>query len=70
MAELTAVPKRIGGSIAVFIPADIAKAEGIQEGKPVHITVRAIHRRAEVFGRLRGLNARFQRRREGDWPDR
>lgn len=70
MADLTVVPKRIGGSLAVFIPADVARAEGIEEGKPVHLTVRPVPKRAEIFGLLKGrLGPYRSRAEEGDWPD-
>lgn len=68
VAELTVVPKRVGGSICVFIPADVAREEGIQEGKPIRVTVRAVRRRAEVVGKHRGIGG-FQRSKEGLWGD-
>jgi hypothetical protein len=39
-AEVTVVPKRIGGSLAVFLPADFVRREGIREGQPVRIVVK------------------------------
>lgn len=38
--EVTVVPKRIGGSLAVFLPAEFVRREGIREGQPVRIAVR------------------------------
>lgn len=68
MADLTVVPKRIGGSLAVFIPAEVARAEGIEEGKPVKLTVRPLRSRADVLGKHRGIGS-FHRAREGLWDD-
>jgi hypothetical protein len=36
-AEVMVVPKRIGGSLAVFLPADFCRREGIREGQPIRI---------------------------------
>lgn len=40
-AEVTVVPKRIGGSLAVFLPADFVRREGIREGQSIRVVVRA-----------------------------
>jgi hypothetical protein len=69
-AEVTATAKNIGGSIAVFIPAEVVRREGIEAGKPVRVTVRAVRPRGEAFGRLRGLVGPYRSRAEGDvWGD-
>lgn len=68
MSEVTVPAKNIGGSIAVFIPAEIARREGIVAGKLVHLTVHAVRRRAEVLGKHRGIGS-FERAREGLWGD-
>ena len=36
-ADVMVVPKRIGGSLAVFLPADFCRREGIREGQPIRI---------------------------------
>lgn len=66
MAELKATTKRIGGSIAVFIPADVAKAEGIHEGQVVYLTVRPAKRRPRnLLGKYKGIGS--FRRSEVGW---
>lgn len=67
---LTVVPKKIGGSLAIFIPADAVREGDLKPGIPVRIT---IHRpsRAAVLGLLKGKikYTPFDRHAEGDWPD-
>lgn len=71
MVELTVVPKKIGGSIAVFLPAEVAKREGIEEGVPVRIIVEKQDRTA-VVGFLKGKlpYEPFDRHKEGLWPEK
>ncbi len=56
MAEITVKAKRIGGSIYVPIPADVARDEGINDGKAVRVVVVARERRGKgilgLFPRL------------------
>jgi hypothetical protein len=68
MAEILVVPKRIGGSLAVFIPADLVREEGIEPGVPVRITVK--RRKVRVLGYLKGRvpYEPFDRHKEGFWP--
>lgn len=68
MAEVTVPAKNIGGSIAVFIPAEVAREEGIEAGKLVRVTIHAVRRRAEVLGKHRGIGT-FQRAKERLWRD-
>lgn len=69
MAELTLVPKRIGGSVHVIIPADVARREGIQEGVPVRITI--TRDKPKALGLLKDLfhGEHFNRHEEGLYPD-
>lgn len=70
MVELVVTPKRIGGSLAIFIPADVARQEGIQEGRPVQVTLK-IPDRSKVFGLLKGkLGPYRSRAEEGLYRDR
>lgn len=66
MVEVKATTKRVGDSIAVFIPADVARAEGIEEGQVVYLTVRTAKRRTEgLVGKHEGVGA--FRRGEVGW---
>ena len=68
--ELTVVPKRIGGSVAIFLPADVVRREDIRPGVPMRIV---IHRpsRTAALGLLKGKvkDEPFNRHKEGLWPD-
>lgn len=65
MADIVVVPKRTGGSLTVVIPAEVVRQEGLQEGKPVHITVRAaLAHRSEAFGKLKGQVPKYTNRFE------
>ena len=68
--ELTVVPKKIGGSLAIFIPAEAVREGDLKPGIPIRIT---IHRpsRTAVFGMLTGKAkfGPFNRHEEGFWPD-
>ena len=70
MTELVAVPKRIGGSLAVFLPAEVVRRERIREGVPIRVVV---ERRAkpQVLGLLKGVvpYEPFSRRKERWYPD-
>ena len=68
--EVTVVPKRIGGSLAVFLPADFVRRLGINEGQPIRIVVRAKGRHP-ALGILKGLvpDEPFDRHAEGFEPD-
>ena len=69
MAEVTVIPKRIGGSLAFFIPADIVRQEGIEPGVPVRVTLKR-RRRVRALGYLKGKvpYTPFDRHEEGFWP--
>lgn len=68
--EVTVVPKRIGGSLAIFLPAEIVRREDIHDGVPVRILIRRTSRTA-AFGLLRGKGkyTPFDRHKEGLWPE-
>lgn len=70
MAEVTVVPKRIGGSLAVFLPADVVRREGIREGMPIRIVI-AGKQRPKVLGLLKDKvpYEPFDRHKEELWPD-
>lgn len=65
-AEVTVVPKRIGGGLAVFLPADFVRREGINAGQPIRIVVKAKGRHP-ALGILKGLvpDEPFDRHAEG-----
>jgi hypothetical protein len=69
MAEVTVIPKRIGGSVAVFLPAEVVRREGIREGVPVRLTV-GRPGKPRVLGLLKGKlpYEPFDRHKEGFWP--
>jgi hypothetical protein len=68
--EVTVVPKRIGGSLAVFLPADFVRRLGLYAGQPIRIAVRAKGRHP-ALGILKGLvpDEPFDRHAEGFEPD-
>jgi len=68
--EVTVVPKRIGGSLAVFLPAEFVRREGIYAGQPIRIAVRGKGRHP-ALGILKGLvpDEPFDRHKEGFEPD-
>jgi antitoxin component of MazEF toxin-antitoxin module len=68
--EVVVVPKRIGGSIALFLPAEVVQREGIREGVPVQVKVSRAETR--IFGLLKREGEKhepFDRHKEGLWPD-
>lgn len=69
VAELTLTPKRIGGSVHVIIPADVARREGIQEGVPIRIIIEKAKPRA--LGLLKDVlhGEHFDRHKDGLYPD-
>ena len=69
MAEVIVIPKRIGGSVAVFVPAEVVRREGIREGVPVRISVER-RGKPRVLGLLKGKlpYEPFDRHKEGLWP--
>lgn len=62
MAETVGKVRRVGGSLMVTIPREVAAAEGISEGTTVH--VRIAKKRRSAFGALPRL---APGRHEGDW---
>jgi len=68
-AEVTVVPKRIGGSLAVFLPAEFVRREGIREGQPLRIAVKGKGKHP-ALGLLRHIPYEpFDRHKEELWPD-
>jgi len=68
--DFTAVPKRIGGSLAMFIPARVARKRKLREGVPVSVSVEP----AQAISALGALKQRkrhkaFDRHEEGFWPE-
>lgn len=70
MTEVKVVPKRIGGSVAVFLPAEFVRREGIREGQAIWIAVKR-KGRPPVLGILKGVvpYEAFDRHTEGFEPD-
>lgn len=67
--RVTGRVKRVGNSMAFFIPAAQAKKAGIIEGQTVDATIRP--KVPEVFGLLKDRPyIPFDRRKEGLWRDR
>ena len=69
-SEVTVIPKRIGGSMAIFLPADVVKRRKIKEGVPVRVTISA-DKKTKVLGVLkrRKRHGAFDRHAEGFWPE-
>jgi hypothetical protein len=69
-AEVTVVPKRIGGSIVLFLPAEVVRKRRIREGVPVRVTI-GPEARAKALGALkrRRRHRQFDRHEEGFWDD-
>ena len=69
VVRVVARVKKVGNSLAVFIPAADARRGGLEEGQLVEATVRA--HVPDVLGLLRDLpHQPFQRREEGAWRER
>ncbi|MCA1811253.1 MAG: hypothetical protein LC623_04490 [Halobacteriales archaeon] len=67
--SLTAPVKRVGNSLAIFIPADKARSAHLKEGDTVHAVLKP--EAPEVLGLLQHLGlGPFSRRDEGLWHDR
>lgn len=66
MADAVVVPKRTGGSLTIVLPAEVVRQEGIEEGKPIHITVRraSLRTAGEAFGKLKGKMPKYTPRGE------
>lgn len=62
MAEAVGKVRRVGGSLMVTIPSEVATAEGIREGTTVQL--RIAKRRRSAFGAAPGL---APWRHEDDW---
>jgi antitoxin component of MazEF toxin-antitoxin module len=69
-SEVTVIPKRIGGSMAIFLPAEVVRRRRIKEGVPVRVTISA-DKKTRVLGALkrRTRHRRFDRHAEGFWPE-
>ena len=69
-AEVTVIPKRIGGILALFLPAEVVKRKGIREGVPVRIAI-SQEGKSKALGALKrkGRHRPFDRHSEGFWPD-
>jgi antitoxin component of MazEF toxin-antitoxin module len=68
--DFTAVPKRIGGSLAMFIPARVARRRKIREGDPVKVSVEpALAVPALGALKRRKRHKAFDRHEEGFWPE-
>lgn len=68
--EVTVVPKRIGGSLAIFLPAEVVRREDLRPGVPVRIVIQRPDRSA-ALGLLKGKGkfTPFDRHQEGLWPE-
>jgi len=62
MAETVGKVRRVGGSLMVTIPKEVAAAEGISEGTTLQM--RIVKKRRSAFGAFPGL---APWRHEGDW---
>ena len=65
--HLTAPVKRVGNSLAIFIPADKAREASIREGDIVEADVEP--QGPELLGMFKGM-APFDRHKEDLWRDR
>lgn len=69
VVRVVARVKKVGNSLAVFIPAADARKAGLEEGQLVEAQVRP--RSPQPLGLLKGLPYEaFERRREGAWRER
>ena len=66
--EVEVVPKRIGGSLAVFLPADFVRREGIREGQPVRLLLKEKGRHP-ALGLLKHIPYEPFDRHEGEAED-
>lgn len=67
--HVTGRVKRVGNSIALFIPAAAARKAGLKDGQTVDAAIRTDV--PEAFGLLKDLPyERFDRRKDGMWRDR
>jgi antitoxin component of MazEF toxin-antitoxin module len=68
-SEVTVIPKRIGGSMALFLPAEVVRRRKIKEGVPVRVTISA-DKKTKVLGvlRRRARHLPYNRHEEGFWP--
>ena len=69
LIEVDTAVKKVGNSLAVFIPADKARAGGLREGALVHVVLDAAPK--TMLGLLKGTAYEpFDRRKDGMWHDR
>jgi antitoxin component of MazEF toxin-antitoxin module len=56
MTDAYVIPKKIGGSLTVVLPADLVRREGLIAGERIHITVRRtlLAAPSQAFGKLNG----------------
>ncbi len=66
MAKAIVRSRKVGGSIVVRIPKEVAEQEGIGEGELVEVEVRKA--RKDFYGALKGIG-RFSREDELDTHD-
>ncbi len=66
MAKAIVRSRKVGGSIVVRIPKEVAEQEGIREGELVEVEVRKA--RKDFYGALKGIG-RFSREDELDSHD-
>lgn len=55
MTETIQYPRKVGGSLMVTIPKEIADVEGIHAGEPIKIVFQKIKR--DWFGAAKGLTS-------------
>ncbi len=66
MAKAIVRSRKVGGSIVVRIPKEVAEQEGIREGELVEVEVRKA--RKDFYGALKGIG-KFSREDELDSHD-
>jgi len=62
-SDVSGKARKVGGSLMVVIPKDVADMEGIRDGTPVKI--RVSKKRASSFGILPGIGP--WKGHDGDW---
>jgi antitoxin component of MazEF toxin-antitoxin module len=65
--HLTAAVKKVGNSLAIFIPADKAREARIREGDVVEVDLEP--QGPELLGMFKGMKP-FDRHKEDLWRDR
>ncbi len=67
METVECVPRKWGNSLGITIPKDVAKRQGISEGKPVRITLNAKPDLHSLFGTAKFSKSAQEMKDEERW---